>query len=134
MDLDFYFHRTQFLRGGVVEAAWSQIRPHIGPPPLERLDLVAEKHPHEVHPGEPILPQLLKVLAQEMQLAEVLLSHSIFLGRQGNGATTGKCRERSGSIVSHVKPLLPPPLHRSGLQDLVGTGCRRSTSIDQAQD
>jgi hypothetical protein len=80
MDLGFHFYRTQFLRGGVVGGAWSRICPHLGPLPLERLDPVAEKRLQEVHPGQPILPQMMKVLTQGMQLAEVL-SHSIFLGR-----------------------------------------------------
>jgi hypothetical protein len=58
--------------------------------------------------------QLVKVLAQGLQLAEVLPSHSMSSGRQGNGATNGKRREQSGGVIPQVKPLLLPPLHRSG--------------------
>jgi hypothetical protein len=88
----------------MIEAAWSWIRPHLGPQPPESLDLVDEKHLQEVHPDQPILPQLLKALTQGMQPTEVLLSHSIppppaHLGRQGKRATTDKHRERSGSFI-----------------------------------
>jgi hypothetical protein len=52
-----------------------------------------------------------------MQLVEVLLRHSTSPGRQGNGVTIGKRRGRSESVVPQVKPLLSPPLHRSGHWD-----------------
>jgi hypothetical protein len=70
-----------------------------------------------VHPSQPILPQLLNVLTQGLQHAEVLPSHSLSLGRQGNRAITGKCWERGGGAVLQVKPFLPPRLHRSGHGD-----------------
>jgi hypothetical protein len=79
----------------VVGAARPWIRPHLGLPPLERLNLVAKKGPQEVHPGQLLLTQLLKVLAQGLQIVEVFPSHSISPGRQGNGAATSKHREHS---------------------------------------
>jgi hypothetical protein len=66
-------------------------------------------------PGQ---PQLLKGLAQGLQLAEVLPSHSIPPGRHGNGVATGKHREWSGSVIPQVKPFLLPPLHRPGHGDV----------------
>jgi hypothetical protein len=81
VDPGFHFCCTQLLRGGAVKAARSGVRPHLGPPSLKRLNPVVEKHPQEVHPGQPPLPQLLKVLMQGLQLAEDLPSHSLSLGR-----------------------------------------------------
>jgi hypothetical protein len=75
MDPGINFCRAQFLGGGAVGAAWSRIHPHLSRPPLERLDPVAEKCPQKVHPSQPLLPQLLKGLAQRLQLAELLPSH-----------------------------------------------------------
>jgi hypothetical protein len=70
-----------------------------------------------VHPGQPLLPQLLEVLTQGLQLAEFLPSHSLSSGEQRNRAAVGKHWERSGSIVPQVKPFLMSPLHRSGHGD-----------------
>jgi hypothetical protein len=53
-----------------------------------------------------------------LQLAEVLPSHPLSPGRQGNRVTTSKHRERDRNIVLQVKLFLPPPLHRSGHADL----------------
>jgi hypothetical protein len=47
-----------------------------------------------VHPDQPLLPQALKGLAQGMQFAKVLPSHSNSPGRQGNRVATGKHGER----------------------------------------
>jgi hypothetical protein len=77
MDSGINFHRAKFLRGGAVGAARSKIHPHLGPPPQERFDLAAEKCSQKVHLGQPLLSQLLKGLAQGLQLVEVLPSHSI---------------------------------------------------------
>jgi hypothetical protein len=67
----------------MVGAAWPRIRPHLGPMPPKRLNLVVEKCPQKVHPGQPLLLQLLKVLAQGLQLVEVLPSHP--LSQEGRG-------------------------------------------------
>jgi hypothetical protein len=45
LHLDIHFDRAQFLRGGVVEAAWSRIRPHLSRLPPEQFNLRAEKRP-----------------------------------------------------------------------------------------
>jgi hypothetical protein len=117
MNPSIHFLRTQFLGGGAVGVAQSRIHPHLSPLPLERLNLVAEKCLQEVHPGQPLLTQLLKILTQGLQLAEVLPSHSISPRRQGNGVGTGKRGEWSEGVVPQVKPLLLSPLHRSGHGD-----------------
>jgi hypothetical protein len=111
MDLGFHFYRTQFHRGGTVGAALSQIHPHLGPLPQERLNLEAEKCPQEVHQGQPFLPQLLKALTQGLQLAEVLPGPSISPRGQGYGVATGNHREQSRNIIPQVKTLPPAPLH-----------------------
>jgi hypothetical protein len=84
----------------------------LGPPPVEWLKPTAEKYPQKVHPGQPLLPQLLKGLTQGLKLVVVLPSHSISPGRQGNGAATSKHGEWNGSFIPQVKPFLSPPLHR----------------------
>jgi hypothetical protein len=56
-------------------------------------------------------------LAQGLQHAEVLPSHSMSLGRQGNRAATSKHGEWIRGIIRQVKPLLLPPLHRLGHGD-----------------
>jgi hypothetical protein len=85
MDLGDNFRHAEFLRGGAVGVAQSKMHPRLGPPPLEGLDLTAQKCLKKVHPGQPLVPQLLKGLAQGMQLAEVPPSHSISPGRHGTG-------------------------------------------------
>jgi hypothetical protein len=54
MDPFFHLYRTQFLGGGAVGAAWSRIRPHLGPPPPKWLNLAAKKRLQKVHPEQPI--------------------------------------------------------------------------------
>jgi hypothetical protein len=46
-----------------------------------RLNLVTEKCSQKVHPSQSLLLQLLKGLAQGLQLAEILPSHAISLRR-----------------------------------------------------
>jgi hypothetical protein len=40
---------TQLLKGGVVEATWVRIQPHLGLSPPEQMHPAAEKCPQEVH-------------------------------------------------------------------------------------
>jgi hypothetical protein len=61
----------------MVGATRPYIWTHLCLAPLERSDPVAEKYSQEVHPYQPLLPQLLKGLVQCLQLAEVLPCHSI---------------------------------------------------------
>jgi hypothetical protein len=72
----------------VVGAAWLQIQPHLGFSLPGRLDPTTEKVHRRCTPRP--------------------------TRREANGAATGKRGERYGGAVSQVKPLLPPPLRRSG--------------------
>jgi hypothetical protein len=81
MDPGVDLHRTQLLKGGTVGVTWPWIQPHLGLSLLERLDPMAKKYLQEVHPCQPLLLRLLKGLAHVLQLADVLPSHSIPLGR-----------------------------------------------------
>jgi hypothetical protein len=74
MDPGFHLHRAQLFGGGAVGAAGPQIRLHLGPPLPKRLDPMAKKCLQKVYPGQRLMPQLLKVLTQGLQLAEVLPS------------------------------------------------------------
>jgi hypothetical protein len=115
MDLGINFRRAQFLGGGAVRVARSRIHPHLGPLPQEQLDLAAEKCPQKVHLGQPLLSQLLKGLAQGLQLAEVLPSHSISPRWQGSRAAIGKRVEWSRHIIPQVKQLFCHPFINLGM-------------------
>jgi hypothetical protein len=107
--VDLYCIRV--LGGGAVQTTWPWIQAHLGLSPSERLDPVTEEHPQEVHPRQPLLPQLLKDLAHGMQLAKVPPSHPVPSRRQQSGVAISEYRERHRSVVPQVKPLLLPPLH-----------------------
>jgi hypothetical protein len=96
MDPGVNLHRAQLLRGGMVGATRPWIHPHLGLSPLERLNPAAEKYPQEVHPYQPLLPQL-KGLTYELQLVEVLPSHPI--PQEGRGI--GKILVRWGAVQKH---------------------------------
>jgi hypothetical protein len=106
---------TQLLIEGTVCATWPWEQSHLGLSSPERLDLPVEKHLQEVHPCEPLLPQLLKGLTHMLQLSEVLPSHPIPRGREGNGAATGKHGERRKGVVPHVKPFFATPFVNMGM-------------------
>jgi hypothetical protein len=80
---------------------------------------MAEKCPQEVHPGKPLLPHLLKVLTQVLQLVEILPSHSISHMQtaprgahlSGSAQLAHACSPRATSLRRQLlpdEPQLPP--------------------------
>jgi hypothetical protein len=83
----------------MVEAAGPQICPHLHLSHPKWLDPLTEERPQEVSPGQPLMSQLLKVLAQGLYLVKVLLSRPLSPGGQGNRATAGEHWEWGGIII-----------------------------------
>jgi hypothetical protein len=118
VDLGVDLRRAQLLGEGVIETTWPRLHPHLDHSLSEWLNPATETCPQEVHACQPLLPQLLYNLMQGPQLAEVLPGHSILLVGLGDGVVTGECGKRCISVVPQVELFVPPPLHRSGYQDV----------------
>jgi hypothetical protein len=72
VDPVFHLIRTQLFGVEMVEETRHRIRPHLCLSHLKWLDPTTEELLQEVSLGQPLMPQLLKVLMQGLYLAEVL--------------------------------------------------------------